>query len=465
MQAQTPAWVRKSSFGNDEELASDLPPLSLLKGFQQHVKPVLTEYFVALVVDDAVCRLQELLRDWSSAADEIGVMAVRAALDRDEAAQRSVVQLLCGLHDASVLDGAALIRTFEKLFCTWEDIAIDTPRAPEAILAVLHGCFTGGLVDRSLLTKLPESLLNAGLAVAGPAFSGVLNCITAELRDFKQQVGSILEEYFVAFDADEVGRFLRDLDRQAYHHEFVKKAITLSFVQGGEEEAARDATLALLTKLTSDSILSKDDLQWGMTRLLGQLDDLELDCPRCVELTIAFVCCVVAGELVSVPFLRWCRLLRIGGATGLRVLDDVHRRTPEYSKRHLGTAQFKGEIQTMIKEYFDSSDEAEVARCVRELAPLSPERSSELVRKLLVLAMERTSSERDLALRLLTFLVRDGELDIDAIERGFDEMYTRMAEILLDVPNAEDLAQSFVAEAKENRLLGLDWPYPGVPTV
>jgi len=456
---QRPARIRMSSFGNDEDLSSELPPNWTLRRFQEEVRAALKEYFVSLVVDDTTCRVRELLADCPSEADELGVLAIRASLDRDKAAQQSVVSLLRGLHRSSVVDRSALIRSFEKLFCTWEDITIDAPTAPEALLGILHGCVTDGVVDRVLLTKLPENLMKAGLAKAEPAFGEMLMGVASELKEFKRQVTSCLEEYFVTLNTEEVATFLRELNMKPYHHEFVKKAITLSFSQNNAE-TGKEAVMVLLTQLTTSEILSKDDLQWGVTRLLGQLDDLELDCPHCAELATLFLSSMVADELISIPFLRRCRLLRIGGASGLRVLDGAQRRTPEYSKRQLGTAQFKKEIQTMILEYFNSGDEAEFGRCVRELAPLAQEQSAELIRKVMVLAVERSGSECEKALQLLVWLCRHEELDSEALERGFDDLYARMPDLLLDVPDAEDMVRAFVVEAKKAKVLRSEWPDP-----
>lgn len=172
---------------------------------------------------------------------------------------------------------------------------------------------------------------------------------------------------------------------------------------------------------------------------------------------------MVADELVSVPFLRRCRLLRIGGMTGRKVLDDALRRTPEYSKKNLDPVHFKRELQTMILEYFNSGDEAEFGRCVREMAPLSAEQSSELIRKVMAFAMERSSKECELSLRLMVFLNRHEELTGDAVEQGFNEMYTRMPDLLLDVPDAREMARSFVVEAKRLGVLGEDWANDDAP--
>lgn len=453
-----PARMGVSSFGKDEELASELPPEWSLRKFQDHGKSLLREYFVNLAVDDAVTQIRDLLGDCPSEADEFGVLAIRAAVDRDEAAQKALVELLCNLRRTDVLDDAVLVRSFEKLFCTWEDIAIDAPHAPEVLVGLLNNCITGNVIDQALLTKLPENLLNAGRAKASPEFAEMLAGVAEALSTFKKQATRALDEYWVDLNANEVNTFLQELKMQPYHHEFVKKAIIMSFSHKDSGPEAREATVALFEQLTASSVLSKDDLQWGITRLLAQLDDLALDNPHCVEQATEFFASMVAGELVSVPFLRRCRLLRIGGGTGLRVLDSVQRRTPEYCKRHLDVAHFKKELQTMILEFFNSGDEAEFGRCVRELAPLSEEKSAELIRKIMVLAMERSGQECEMALKLLVWLHRHEELNSAMIEKGFDDMYKKMDDLVLDVPDAVEMARSFVVEAKKAKVLRRGWP-------
>jgi len=352
-----------------------------------------------------------------------------------------------------------MIRSFEKLFVTWEDIAIDVPAAPDALLSILHGCILAEVVDRAFLSKLPESLLNAGQKKAKPGFAEMLEVVSVDLREFKQKVSRCLEEYFMTLNADEVKTSLGELRMRPYHHELVKRAITRSYSESNYE-SGKDAVVLLLTQLTTAELLSKDDLQWGLTRLLGQLDDLELDCPRCSEFSTDLIACMVAEELVSVPFLRRCCMLRIGGVTGLRVLNDAMRRTPEFSKKHLGTSQFKTEVQTMILEYFNSGDESEFGRCVRELQPMSPGQSAELIRKLMTFAIERSGHECEMALKLLIWLCRHEELDEGAMTRGIDELYDKMPDLLLDVPDAEDMARAFVVEAKKAKILHREWPDP-----
>jgi len=455
-----PARTRQSEFGDDAELAAELPPEWTLRRFQGEVKSLVSEYLLSHALEDTLIPVKDLLVACPSEADELGVQAIRLSLDRGPDAQQAVVKLLSALRRSEILDRYALVRSFEKLFCTLEDIKIDNPQGPEAILGILEGCIAAGSVESSLLTKLPETLLKVGLtAKEGNEFGAMLAHTVGELQRFKQQVTRCMEEYFVSLNVDEVATFLSELDMRAYHHEFVKKVVVASFSQASDS-SGREALVPLLAQLNSRGILTKDDLQWGLTRLLGTLEDILLDHPRCAELVTDVVIGLLTNELVSVPFLRRCRLLRIGDSIGLQVLDAVQRKAPEYCKKELGSAQFKKEIETMILEYFNSGDEEEFGRCVRELTPLAPEQNAELIRKVMSFAMERTGTECEQALKLLITLCRHEELDPEGIERGFDELYVRMPDLLLDVPDAEEMARSFVVEAKNAKILRSSWPDP-----
>eukprot|EP00913_Durusdinium_trenchii_P018270 g17165.t1 len=79
-----PARTKTSSFGNDEELAEELPPNWSLRRFQEDARKILVEYFVSLAVDDTVVSVQELLTACPSEADELGVVAMKIAVDREK---------------------------------------------------------------------------------------------------------------------------------------------------------------------------------------------------------------------------------------------------------------------------------------------------------------------------------------------------------------------------------------------
>mmetsp|Transcript_54537 Transcript_54537/g.100939 ORF Transcript_54537/g.100939 Transcript_54537/m.100939 type:complete len:529 (-) Transcript_54537:96-1682(-) len=457
-----PARTLSSTFGDDVDLAHDLPANWTLKRFQDDVKEILDQYLLFKDITGTVQRTKDLLKVCPS-TDEYGVIAIRKAVDSNEAIGLLIVNLLCALNSNGVIDVAGFVRSFEKLFCTWEDIMIDAPRAPSCILRTLEGLCNGGVACQALFTKIPEGLLKLGLQEeeqTDTQLGETLRGVAADLKKFKLQLTPCLEEYFVALNDEEVEIFLRELNMTDYHHEFVKKAATQSF-SASNVGNARGAIIKLFTHLSNNGCLTKDDLQWGLSRLLGQLDDLALDCPHAMDYTTELLCAMVSDELVSVPFLRRCSLLRIGGSSGLQVLKQTQRRTPRtHSKRYLDTMQFKKELQTMIEEYFNSGDVAEFTQCVRDLAPWSEAQSAELVRKLMTYAMEQSGTECEMALQLLIKLHHSEEVSLRAVERGFDELYARMPDLVLDVPDAREMARTFVMEAQLAELLHSDWQPP-----
>jgi hypothetical protein len=451
--------ARSSSFGEESELQSELPSHWTLPQFQEKVKHPIAECFVTQETKEAVDRLQELLKDCPF-PDELIVTAVRKAFEVAPDKQPVIPKLLCALHKDGSLNSASLIRGFEKLICTWEDAAIDSPKAPKVLVNTLWSCIEGFALEEIMLSKIPESLINASLEqLDDEKLKEKLVQVKEKLQQFKKKISHPVKDYFVNLNVTEVQKHLLEMGMPEYHHEFVKKVITASFT-GSEPDQMRDPALNLLCHLFRTGVLVKDDLQWGLTRLLGQLDDLHLDCPRVVPLCIDFLSAMVVDELLSAPFLRRCCLLRVGGVSGLSVLDGAQRKIPVYWKKQLGTAQFKREVHTMILEYFNSEDCEEVGRLVRELSPMTLEQSAEFVRKLMTFAMERSGKECELALQLLIWLCRHEEIDDNAIEQGFDDLYERMEDLLLDVPDAREMSRSFVTEAKKAEILRSTWAEP-----
>ena len=138
-------------------------------------------------------------------------------------------------------------------------------------------------------------------------------------------------------------------------------------------------------------------------------------------------------------------------------MEAVEWKLPEYSRGTLGEREFKKEIRQTILEYFDSKDVAKVGRIVRKLGPLKDEREGELVRKIYTFAMERSGAECELKLKLIVYLRAHEKIDTAAVARDFGQLYAGMEDLILDVPDAKEMAKSFVVQAKERDLLPKGW--------
>eukprot|EP00401_Gymnodinium_catenatum_P015268 CAMPEP_0117510034 /NCGR_PEP_ID=MMETSP0784-20121206/27782_1 /TAXON_ID=39447 /ORGANISM="" /LENGTH=480 /DNA_ID=CAMNT_0005305659 /DNA_START=99 /DNA_END=1541 /DNA_ORIENTATION=+ len=463
-----PAREPGCAFGDEEKMATKFGTTWTLEAFRKKAGQILAEYFLSEELEEAVQCLEEM--KCGDMHDELVVFAARKAMDhRGGGVDNSgpsrglalVAALLVKLHTRSVLENAVFARAFEKLFCTWQDMALDVPDCANTIVELLGECIEHGCLSSHFFAKLPEGLIKG---YTNQRYREKLAGVREGLQKFKAWANACLEEYFVAKSVEEVRISAQEKGMWEYRHEFVKKAILVAFDRAAADvrvDGSLDATIVLLAHLHRCETLSKDDIYWGTIRMLGTIEDVMLDCPTAPDLATDFLCAAVVEELISVPFLKRCRLLRTGGPSAKSVLEEVERKFPEYTRAHIGEQDFKAELRQTILEYFDANDKDEVRKVVQEMQPLGDERAGELVRKVCVFAMERSGEECDLALNLLEFLHKHEEIESLQLAAGFEQIYERMDDLILDVPDALEMVESFVRQARQRQLLPKGWE-PGV---
>ena len=100
----------------------------------------------------------------------------------------------------------------------------------------------------------------------------------------------------------------------------------------------------------------------------------------------------------------------------------------------LTLCEFKIQLLTCIKEYFDSGDTDEVIRTLQELG--CQEYHPEIVKKATSLAMDLGPREREFTSRLLTCL-HPTPLSLDELQAGFVILLDSMEDLSKDVPDAK----------------------------
>ncbi|XP_076345694.1 programmed cell death protein 4-like isoform X1 [Tachypleus tridentatus] len=110
----------------------------------------------------------------------------------------------------------------------------------------------------------------------------------------------------------------------------------------------------------------------------------------------------------------------------------------------LTTEEFERIVDTVIKEYFENGDTSEVAMTMKEvnLAGLQPA----LIEKMIIMAMERKPSHREMTSVLLSDLYGHVFTEED-YEQGFDSLLDSMADLVLDTPSAPMMIGNFIARA------------------
>lgn len=446
-----------------------IPEISLDE-FKTRIAKVLEDYFQKKELHETVEAIDAL--QCKLFHDELIVMAVRLSLDFSNEQRVLVTDLIEILYERQMISSHELMRGFEKLILMIDDLALDVPGAPSMILDLVELHIANNMIPQEMLYRLPESLLKLLIAQADKNNKELpmLRSQLKSLQTFKDRIRACVDEFFVAVSFDEVETEMKENSLPEYHHEVVRKAVLMSLDHGDRE---KELVSRLLCKLSVDQALAYEDMVIGFTRLVSSIeDDLQLDYPAAGDFIGKFIVRAITDECLPPSFISNCLRLRIGKATGKKVLKHVEAvlNKPgalEYSARiwgdpandlhllpeHVAETALKQEIKDTIVEYFHAKEKAEVSRILRELCMLTYQKA-EFIRKLVIFAMERNDEQMADALDLMVYLCESSdEIDYEDIVSGFDQLYENMDDIKLDIPDAPQLIEKFVSRSIQRGLL------------
>mmetsp|Transcript_68119 Transcript_68119/g.188819 ORF Transcript_68119/g.188819 Transcript_68119/m.188819 type:complete len:310 (+) Transcript_68119:608-1537(+) len=270
------------------------------------------------------------------------------------------------------------------------------------------------------------------------------------LSEFKRRVVEALNEYFSSEDAEETIGTIKELGCPEYHYEVVKRAISMAM---DRKERERELVSKLLSA-SSPELLTTDQLGKGFERLFEFIDDLELDTPGATEITAAFLARAVVDEIIPPAFLVDPVVVGLGGdvvAQTKRILSRDH----QYSRveRIWGpgdgrpVSELKVAIDQLLVEYLLSKQLSEAERCVREMEV--PHFHHELVKRAVAAVLDKPADEQAAMLNLLAHLHKTETVSPAQLEQGFQKLFQKLPDLVLDSPNASRVINSFLAQTKE----------------
>mmetsp|Transcript_49681 Transcript_49681/g.115980 ORF Transcript_49681/g.115980 Transcript_49681/m.115980 type:complete len:824 (-) Transcript_49681:62-2533(-) len=317
---QAPKKEADSSFGaEDDALGKGLPPDWTLEALEERVQGLLDSYLSSADSAVAVKGFKEFAVETPGFFDEVVVCALRTALERSEKQRDMVTDLLTLLYKEQVLDRPSLVRGYAKLICTWQELESGGGGNSAAHLVnMLLQCIRRGCVAEEFLMRLPEGLLAAVLS-NGAKGATELEKVKERLHQFKRVMEDVKLLGPPLPGVDKASSVLKDQGSPC-RHEFVKRALSASL---DWPPPLRRRCLALVAQLVEKGVLAKEDVQWGVLHILGQLEDLTLDCTNTPDITAEHIRSLLSKDLVTNNFVLRCQLLRIGGEAGLKVLDAV----------------------------------------------------------------------------------------------------------------------------------------------
>jgi len=305
-------------------------------------------------------------------------------------------------------------------------------------------------------------VLDEVLAVTGSSDLGVevVTCtrgfVSRELplsvEQIKKNVDSILEEFMATGDVSEAVDYIHDLHAPHFHHEVVKRTLTLSL---NSKKRECELSSQLLKELSNGSVMASDQLEDGIIRLLFRLHDLVLDTPDAPSLLAQFVQRLVSDGALPGNFavMKVPPSLVVPGTLGGEfmsklcfLLDNDKRskaskKTTDYEDQsHWQTAsvksidQIKGRFDTILHEFFAAGDVVECLQAVKQLE--APHYTHELVKGAIKLSMDLADKGQSLLMSLLRHGCETGQLSPFQVASGLDRVLEKIPDLAVDVPDA-----------------------------
>ncbi|XP_074563313.1 MA3 DOMAIN-CONTAINING TRANSLATION REGULATORY FACTOR 1-like [Curcuma longa] len=410
---------------------------------------------VHITVEEVKKKITYLLREYIESGDpteacrcirELGVSffhheVVKRALILAMEIQTSEPSILLLLKEAAeecLISTSQMVKGFSRLADSLDDLSLDIPTAKSLFEVIVSKAISEGWLDPSFLKSKD-------------ALEDCTDEDHMKLRRYKEEIVTIIHEYFLSGDIPDLTQSLQDLAAPACNPIFIKKLITLSMERKNRE---REMASVLLSTL-SMGMFSRDDIVKSFIMLLESAEDTALDILDASNELALFLARAVIDDVLaplnleeisnklppncsgsetvrmarSLISARYAgeRLLRCwGGGTGLAVEDA------------------KDKIMKLLEEYESGGDVGEACRCIRDLG--MPFFNHEVVKKALIMAMEKKSD------RVLDFLQEcfcEGLITTNQMTKGFSRVKDGLDDLALDIPNAQEKLQTYLDHAKK----------------
>ncbi|XP_062213519.1 MA3 DOMAIN-CONTAINING TRANSLATION REGULATORY FACTOR 2-like [Phragmites australis] len=274
-----------------------------------------------------------------------------------------------------------------------------------------------------------------------------------EFLQFKRKATTIVEEYFSTDDVAATANELRELRVPCYHYYFVKKLVSVAMDRHDRE---KEMAAVLLSSLYGD-VIDRPQLYKGFCKLTESCDDLFVDTPDAVDILAVFVARAIVDDMLPPAFLAKQRACLPEGRKGAEVLHRAEKSylsVPHHGEivlqrwggsKRITVEEAKAKISDILEEYLAAGDRNEACRCIRDLK--IPFFHHDVVKRALVLAMERGGAAEDHILDLLKSASEEGVINESQITKGFDRLIDSVDDLALDVPNARRLLKSVILKA------------------
>ncbi len=313
------------NYDSEEDLGDNIPTYGALHReniakskmtltqYKKVVQPVIQEFFTSGDLDEVVARLnvsryvhlysscyndslfsQEI--DAPEYSYEFVKRLINTSIDLGDQQREQVSQLLSALYP-DILSMNMIGKGFERLFEIVDEIEIDAPQAGNMIAsfiarAVIDEVLPPSFLSDSVVRNLGGDIIGHAILLLSRDHAGAkLERIWGPgdgrpVEEMKIAVDQLLGEYLLSSDFEEAERCLRELHAPQFHHEVVKRAVTLALDKTEDNQIAMSKLLANWSVI---NLLSIQQAEKGFNRLFKSISDIVLDVPNARSVLDAFL--------------------------------------------------------------------------------------------------------------------------------------------------------------------------------
>lgn len=407
-----------------------------------------------LTVEEVKKKIAELLREYVENQDaleacrcirELGVSffhheVVKRALVlamETRSTETLMMKLLKEASEEGLISASQMIKGFYRMEESLDDLSLDIPSARSLFESLVPRAISEGWLDPSF-TK-PNT--DVGEVPGQDA---------EKVKRYKEEVVTIIHEYFLSDDIPELIHSLEELGAPDLNPVFLKKLVTLAMDRKNREKEMASVLLSAL----HIEIFSTEDIVNGFVMLLESAEDTALDILDASNELALFLARAVIDDVLAPLNLDEIATRLPPNCSGT---ETVHMARSLVFSRHAGerilrcwgggtgwaVEDAKDKIWKLLEEYESGGVVGEACQCIRDLG--MPFFNHEVVKKALVMAMEK---KNDRMLDLLQECFSEGLITINQMTKGFGRVKDVLDDLALDIPNAKEKFESYVEHAK-----------------
>jgi len=393
-----------------------------IEELKESIKTLVEEYFVEGELEEAVRCVQEL--DAPFFGHEVVKRVVYRGVEKGGESLRSSLNLLKTLLESGALDHHQLTMGMTRSVAGLPDLCLDVPDAPERLRTIADWLAFENLVSPSFEQAV---LIKAKERKEGNSAPTV--------EKVKKYASFIVEEFLVSESSREAAISVAELKAASMHSELVKSILRLSMDKNDE---SRKQVVDLIASLCVRAAIEATDVEAGVELILKQLSDILLDVPKAKEYVAHFVAHFIDDRILPEEFLK-----SVPEMSGAEVGKSVVELVNGLMKLPLQVTITKQKIREIVQEYFVSDDLQETEARLTELK--AGRLGHEVVKRVLVEALEKKNRERERASVLLSALTRD--YGTEQFFEGFTKVLRSIDDLALDTPNVAEVLGNFIARA------------------